>query len=220
MESHGVTMIIVMLGAPGAGKGTQSKVLQDELNLVHISSGDLLRDNIRRGTALGKTADDYITKGELVPDKLMIDMIADRLAEPDAEHGVLLDGFPRTLPQAAALDDALDLMHKRVNAALYINVEDGVLIDRLSSRLTCRAKGHVFNLKFHKPQVEGICDYDGSELYQRPDDTPETAQKRLEVYFDQTRPIIGYYRDKGILCEVNGHQYRETVTWELLNCLR
>lgn len=213
-------MIIVMLGAPGAGKGTQSKLLQDELNLLHISSGDLLRDNIRRETALGKVADEYITRGELVPDQLMIDMIIDRLAEPNAERGVLLDGFPRTLPQAAALDEALDMKHKRVNAALYINVADGILIERLSSRLTCRAKGHVFNLRFSLPQVEGICDYDGSELYQRPDDTPETAQKRLEVYFDQTLPIIGYYRDKGILCEVWGDQYIEHVTRDLLNCLR
>jgi adenylate kinase len=111
-------------------------------------------------------------------------------------------------------------MQKKVDSALYINVDDGVLIERLSSRLTCRARGHVFNLKFNRPQVEGICDYDGSELYQRPDDTPETAQKRLEVYFEQTRPIIGYYRDKGVLCEVNGDQYIETVTWELQNCLR
>ena len=213
-------MIIVMLGAPGAGKGTQSKRLGDELQLVHISSGDLLRDNIQRETPLGVIANEYMNKGELVPDALIIDMIIDRLAEPDIEQGVLLDGFPRTLPQAAALDDALSLKHKRVNAALYINVEDGVLIDRLTSRLTCRARGHVFNLKFNPPQVEGICDYDGSELYQRPDDTVEKAQTRLQVYFDQTMPIIDYYRQRGILCEVPGDQYIETVTWSLLNCLR
>lgn len=213
-------MIIVMLGAPGAGKGTQSKRLGDELRLVHISSGDLLRDNIQRETPLGKIANEYMNKGQLVPDGLIIDMIIDRLAEPDIEQGVLLDGFPRTLPQAAALDDALSLKHKRVNAALYINVADGILIDRLTSRLTCRAHGHVFNLKFNPPQVEGICDYDGSELYQRPDDTVEKAQTRLQVYFDQTMPIIDYYRQRGILCEVYGDQYIENVTYDLLNCLR
>lgn len=213
-------MIIILLGAPGAGKGTQSELLQERLGMVHISSGDLLRDHIRRGTELGMIADEYMKRSELVPDKLVIDMIVDRLAVPDAERGVLLDGFPRTVPQAAALDGSLDLRKKRVNAALYINVHDDVLIDRLSGRLTCTMCGHVFNEKSAPPKMPGICDYDGSALYQRPDDTREAAVKRLQVYFDQTRPIIDYYRQRGTLCEVNGEQAIDQVTAELMRCLR
>ncbi len=213
-------MILIFLGAPGAGKGTQSELLQESLGLLHISSGDLLRDHRRRGTELGEVANEYMKKGELVPDDLIINMIVDRLAAPDAARGVLLDGFPRTLPQAAALDDALDLKHQRVNAALYINVHDEVLIDRLSGRLTCSGCGHVYHEKFNPPKVEGICDHDGSPLYQREDDKRETAVKRLTVYFEQTRPIIAYYQERGLLCEVDGEQPIEKVTEDLMTCLR
>ncbi len=213
-------MIIIILGAPGAGKGTQSEALEKQLNLVHISSGDLLRDNIKRGTELGKAAEGYMSRGELVPDNIVIDMIVDRLAAPDAERGVLLDGFPRTLAQAEALDEALDLKGRRVNAALYINVPPEVLLDRLAGRLTCRNCGAVYHEKYNPPRVPGVCDVCGGELYQREDDRRETAGKRLQVYFEQTLPIIEYYRRRKILCEVNGDQPIEQVTHDLLACLR
>jgi adenylate kinase len=220
MTMESFQMIVILLGAPGAGKGTQSEILAEELQMVHVSSGDLLRDHRKRGTDLGKTAQEYMVKGELVPDDLIIEMIIDRLARPDAEHGVLLDGFPRTLPQAKALDEALDLREKRVNAALYINVPDDVLLDRLSGRLTCRNCGHVFHEKFAPPRVAGVCDVCGGELYMRDDDKRETAINRLQVYFNQTMPIIGYYREVNCLCEVDGVQSIEKVTAKLLECLR
>jgi adenylate kinase len=213
-------MIIVMLGAPGAGKGTQSEVLKDNLQLVHVSSGDLLRDNIKRGTELGRIANEYMVRGDLVPDKLIIDMILDRLQQPDAERGVLLDGFPRTRPQAEALDDALDQKGKRVNAALYIKVDDDTLVDRLSGRWICRKSGHIYHEKFAPPKVPGVCDIDGGELYQRDDDTREKAIKRLEVFHRETEPIIGYYLQQGVLCELDGDLPVEVVTQELLDCLR
>lgn len=212
-------MIIILLGAPGAGKGTQSEFLERRLGVVHISSGDLLRDHIRRGTELGKVAEGYMNNSLLVPDDLVIDMIVDRLAEPDAAKGVLLDGFPRTLPQCKALDNALHGQRKRVDQALYINVARDMLVDRLSGRWTC-PEGHVYHEKFNPPKHDRICDIDGKELFQRPDDTREKAEKRLAVYFEQTLPIIGYYRDKGILCEIDGERPIEQVTEDLLNCLK
>jgi adenylate kinase len=169
-------MIIIMLGAPGAGKGTQSKILAVELGMVHISSGDLLRDHVKQGTELGKIAQPYMGPGNLVPDSLIIDMIIDRLAAPDAEHGVILDGFPRTLPQAKALDEALDLKGKCVNAALYINVPDDLLLDRLSGRLTCRRSGHIFHEKFAPPKQSGVCDICGGEVLCEVDGTQTIEQ--------------------------------------------
>lgn len=212
-------MIIILLGAPGAGKGTQSDVLQSELRMVHVSSGNLLRDHRKRGTELGQIAEGYMVKGELVPDDLVIQMIAERLGAPDAEHGILLDGFPRTLPQAAALDDALNLKGKMVNSVIYVKVADETLLDRLSGRWTCRDCGHVYHEKFAPPKVAGICDVCGSELYQRDDDKRETAMKRLQVYFDQTLPIIEYYTERHILCEVNGEQPIVAVTGDIMKCL-
>lgn len=213
-------MIIIMLGAPGAGKGTQSEVLKENLQMVHISSGDLLRDNIKRGTELGAVANQYMSKGDLVPDNLIIEMILDRLLLPDAEHGVLLDGFPRTRPQAEALSEALEFKGKRVNAALYIHVEDDILIDRLSGRWMCRKCGHIYHEKYAPPRVHGVCDLDGGELYQREDDTREKASHRVLVFHRDTEPIIDYYRHTGVLCEVNGDQYVEKVTHDLMECLR
>jgi len=213
-------MIIILLGAPGAGKGTQAELLEEELQMVHVSSGDLLRDNIKRGTELGKVADGYMSKGELVPDNLVIEMILERIDAPDVERGILLDGFPRTLPQAEALDDALEVKGKRVNSALYIKVDNETLLDRLSGRWICRKNGHIFHEKFAPPAVPGICDECGSELYQRDDDTRETTMNRLQVYFKQTLPIIQYYRERNFLCEVNGDQAIERVMDDLLECLR
>ncbi len=221
LSDNGVTqMIIILLGAPGAGKGTQSEILEDRLGMVHISSGDLLRENVKNDTELGRVANEYMIKGLLVPDHLIIDMITDRMALPDAERGVLLDGFPRTLPQAEALDDALDIKGKRVNSALYIKVADDALIGRLSGRWICRKCGHIYHEKFNPPTVPGVCDVCGGELYQRPDDTRETAITRIEVFHNLTQPIIEYYRRRGILQEVNGDQPVEDVTRDLLERLR
>lgn len=213
-------MIILLFGAPGAGKGTQSEILEERLQMLHISSGDLLRDHRKRNTELGTIAEEYMHRGELVPDDLIIEMIIDRISALDARHGVLLDGFPRNLAQAAALDEALDLRGQRVNAALYINVAYNVLTDRLSGRLTCKNCGHVYHEKFAPPTKPGVCDNCGGELYQRDDDKRETAVKRLSVYFEQTQPIIQYYREKHLLCEVNGDQAVDKVTQALLVCLR
>jgi adenylate kinase len=213
-------MIIIMLGAPGAGKGTQSDILKETLQLVHISSGDLLRDNIKRDTELGRVANEYMVKGALVPDNLIIQMILDRLHEPDAEHGVLLDGFPRTKPQAEALNEALEFQGRRVNAALYIHVDDDKIIERLSGRWICREEGHIYHDKFAPPKVPGVCDIDGSELYQRDDDKRETVIKRLDVFHKNTEPIIDFYKLTGVLCEIDGDRPIEAVTQELLGCLR
>jgi adenylate kinase len=213
-------MIIILIGGPGAGKGTQSEILEERLRMVHVSSGDLLRDNVRRGTALGQAADKYMSDGKLVPDKLVIEMIEDRLAAPDTERGVLLDGFPRTEPQARALDDALDLKGRRVNMVLYINVDDETMIDRISGRLMCRKCGHIFHEKFKPPKVPGVCDECGGELYQREDDTRETAAKRVISFHEQTRPIVEYYRGRGVLCEIDGRKSVVEVTADLLSCLR
>ena len=208
-------MIIIMLGAPGAGKGTQSEILAEKLGMVHVSSGDLLRDHVKRETELGITAQEFMVKGNLVPDNLIIDMIIDRLAAPDAEHGVILDGFPRTLPQAQALDEALDLKGKCVNSALYINVPDGGTVGPAIGRWTCRKGGHVFHEKFALPKKRGVCDICGGELYQRDDDKRETTTNRLQVYFKQTMPIIEYYHNQNVLCEIKGTQTIEQVTEQL-----
>jgi adenylate kinase len=213
-------MIIIMLGAPGVGKGTQAEVLEEKLQLVHVSSGDLLREHVKLGTELGKLAETYMVKGELVPDRFVIEMIIDRLSRPDAEHGILLDGFPRTLPQAQALDDALDIRCKRVNSALYIKVPEDVLIGRLTGRLTCRNCGAVYHVEYNPPKVVGVCDICGGELYQREDDKLDTVMRRQKEYFDKTTPIIDYYRERKVLCEVDGNQAIEAVTEDLLKCLR
>jgi adenylate kinase len=207
------------MGPPGAGKGTQSEILEERLQLVHVSSGDLLRDHRRRGTDLGKTAEEYMVNGKLVPDDLVIEMIIERLARPDVEHGILLDGFPRTLPQAEALGKALDMRGKLVNCVLYIKASREVLLDRLSGRWTC-PNGHIFHEKFAPPKVAGVCDDCGAQLYQRDDDKRETAIKRLQEFEKATLPIVEYYRERRILCELNGDQSVEKVTNEMLECLR
>ena len=169
---------------------------------------------------MGRKAESYMNAGVLVPDVLILEMIEGRMREPDTRRGWLMDGFPRTLPQAAALDEALDMKGKRVNSAIYIKVDNEVLLDRLSGRLTCRKCGHVYHEKFAPPRVAGVCDVCGGELYQRDDDKRETAVDRLTVYFDLTLPIIQYYRDRNLLCEVNGEQPIEQVTEDVLGCLR
>ena len=211
---------IVLLGPPGVGKGTQAKILLDRTGLAHISSGDLFRENIKNQTELGKLAQRFMVKGELVPDDVTIAMIKDRLAQPDCKAGAILDGFPRTPAQAEALEDILKGFDGRVNAVPQIIVPLDVIVDRLSGRWTCRANGHVFNAKTNPPKESGKCDFDGSELYQRDDDKAETVRRRIDVYFEQTSPLIMYYRDHGKLVEVDGMQSIEQVTADILAALK
>jgi adenylate kinase len=207
---------IVMLGPPGVGKGTQAKILSEKTGLAHISSGDLFRENLKNQTELGKLAQTYMTKGELVPDDVTVAMIKDRLTRPDCEAGAILDGFPRTPAQAEALEIMLREFNGQVDVVPFITASDEILVKRLTGRWTCRAEGHVFNEKTNPPKNAGKCDFDGSELYQRDDDKAETVKRRIEVYFKQTSPLINYYRDHGKLAEIDGTQSIDQVTENLL----
>jgi len=211
--------IIVMLGPPGAGKGTQAKVLAEKSGLPHVSSGDLFRENLKAQTDLGKLAQSYMDRGELVPDDVTIAMVRDRLEKPDTAQGAVLDGFPRTPPQAAALDAMLAELGGEVKAVPYISVPAEVLVERLGGRWSCRAQGHVFHEKNNPPRVPGKCDYDGSELYQRDDDKPETVKRRIQVYLDQTAPLIDYYQKRGLLMEIDGTKPIEQVSEQLLQAV-
>lgn len=210
---------IVMLGPPGAGKGTQAQILTKELGLPHISSGDIFRENLKNRTELGEQAEGYLQRGELVPDDLTIEMIRKRLSEPDAEAGAILDGFPRTPPQAKALGELLAGLGGQVLAVPYINVPEPVLVERLSGRWVCREQGHVFHEKYNPPREAGRCDIDGSELYQRDDDKAETVIRRIHVYMEQTQPLIDYYRQRGLLLEIDGTQPIEQVSEDLLSAV-
>lgn len=210
---------IVLLGPPGAGKGTQAQIVSARLGLPHISSGDIFRENLKNQTELGMHARSFIDRGELVPDDVTIGMIRDRLSRPDCQSGALLDGFPRTPQQAEALVGILAEHNGRVAAVPYINVPEAVLIERLTGRWTCRASGHIFHEKFSPPRQPGRCDHDGSDLYQREDDKAETVSHRIRVYFEQTMPLIDYYRGKGLLVEVDGRQSIEKVSADLLAAL-
>ena len=212
-------IFIVLLGPPGVGKGTQAKIVAETAGLPHISSGDLFRENMKNETELGKLAQSYINKGELVPDDVTIGMIRERLARKDCQNGALLDGFPRTIVQAEALEKLLAEFGGCVNHVPYINASASVLVDRLSGRWTCRENGHVFHEKFNPPQTAGICDMDGSELYQRDDDKSETVIRRIQVYSSQTAPLVEYYRRAGCLEEINGEQAIDKVTADLLAVL-
>jgi adenylate kinase len=210
---------IVMLGPPGVGKGTQAKILAEKTGLAHISSGDLFRENIKNQTELGKLAQSIIKKGELVPDDVTIAMIRERLSRPDCTAGAILDGFPRTPPQADALKLMLAEFDGDVDFVPFVNADKEVLVKRLSGRRTCRAHGHIFHATFNPPKVDGVCDLDGSELYQRDDDKPETVTRRIQVYMDQTSPLISYYRECCKLVEINGAQPIEDVTAALVQAL-
>ena len=214
-----MTSFIVMLGPPGVGKGTQAKILSEKTGLAHISSGDLFRENLKNQTELGKLAQTYMTKGELVPDDVTVAMIKDRLSRPDAQAGAILDGFPRTPAQAEALESMLQDFNGQVDVVPFVTADEDVLIDRLTGRWTCRAEGHVFNEKTNPPKVAGKCDFDGSELYQRDDDKLETVKNRIQVYFKQTSPLISHYRDYGKLIEIDGTQSIDQVTEDLLAAL-
>jgi adenylate kinase len=215
-----MTTFIVLLGPPGVGKGTQAKILSERTGLAHISSGDLFRENLKNQTELGKLAQTYMSKGELVPDDVTIAMIRDRLNRPDCKMGAILDGFPRTPAQAAALEAMLKEFHGQVDAVPFIMGSEEVLVDRLGGRWTCRASGHIFNEKFNPPKESGKCDFDGSELYQRDDDKAETVKRRIQVYLEQTSPLIDYYREHGKLVEIDGMQPIDVVTQAMVKALQ
>lgn len=207
---------IVLLGPPGAGKGTQAKNLCKALSLPHISSGDMFRENINNQTELGVLAKGYIDCGDLVPDSVTITMIRERLSKADCSKGALLDGFPRNPAQAEAFDTMLEDFGGKVDVVPYIHVPESILVERLSGRWNCRKQGHVFHEVYNPPKERGICDFDGSGLYQREDDKVETVTNRIRVYHKQTQPLIDYYHKKGILVEIDGTQTIEKVTADIL----
>jgi adenylate kinase len=214
-----MSRFIVLLGPPGAGKGTQAKLVSGKLSLPHISSGDIFRENLKNKTELGQLADGFINRGELVPDDITIAMIKDRLSRPDCEAGALLDGFPRTAPQAEALDEMLADLDGSVVAVPYIKVSEEILIDRLTGRWTCPICSRVYHEKFNPPKDTGCCDYDNAELYQRDDDKVKTVAQRIRVYLKQTQPLIDYYQEVGVLLEVDGAQAIDAVAADLYAAL-
>jgi adenylate kinase len=195
---------LILFGPPGAGKGTQASRLQTDFQLPFISTGDMLRANVKDETELGRKAKEYMDAGDLVPDDLMVAMAAERLQEDDARDGFILDGFPRTIDQAQALDDQLSELGRRVTAALLIDVPDEEVIRRLSGRRVCVKAGHNYHVDFDPPKHEGVCDQDGSRLVQRDDDKPDVIKKRLEVYHQKTKPLVDYYDDQGLMRRIDG----------------
>ena len=204
---------IVLLGPPGAGKGTQAEVISEKMGIPHISSGDIFRHNLKNQTELGVLAEGYINKGDLVPDDVTIAMINDRLSKEDCAGGSLLDGFPRTPAQAVALDHLLKDLDGYVVAVPYIKVGDDELILRLTGRWTCSGCGRVYHEKFNPPKTQGICDDDGSKLYQRDDDKVDTVTNRIQVYLNKTAPLIDYYKEQGVLLVINGNQSIENFIY-------
>ncbi|MDE6686351.1 MAG: adenylate kinase [Lachnospiraceae bacterium] len=197
-------MKIIMLGAPGAGKGTQAKMIADKYQIPHISTGDIFRANIKNGTELGKEAKTYMDKGELVPDELTVRILLDRVAQPDCEKGYVLDGFPRTIPQAEVLDQELTKRNEKIDYAINVEVPDENIVRRMSGRRACVSCGATYHLVHIPPKKEGLCDKCGTELILRDDDKEETVKNRLGVYHDQTQPLIEYYSNKGVLQSVDG----------------
>ena len=207
-------MYIIFLGAPGAGKGTQAVMLAEKLKLVQVASGDLFRQALQKETELGIKAKAYMEKGQLVPDEITIQMVLERLSAPDCENGAILDGFPRNIQQAEALDKALAQQSKAIDKVVYIKVSEEELLKRLSGRWICRNCQAPYHAVDSPPKVKGKCDRCGGELYQRPDDTVETVKKRLEVYFAETAPLIDYYNQAGKLVEINGEGSVDEVQQE------
>jgi adenylate kinase len=204
-------MNLILLGPPGAGKGTQAERISDIYNIPPISTGDIFRENLKEGTELGLKAKEYMDRGELVPDQVVIDIVKDALSKPGKEKGFILDGFPRTVAQADALKEMLQKMDRPLDRVLNIAVPDQVVIERLTARRTCRSCGTVYHLLFNPPQQEGICDQCGGELYRRDDDSEETVMARLEEYRAKTQPLIDYYREEGLLRDVEGSAGMEEV---------
>lgn len=212
-------MDVILLGAPGAGKGTQAKVLEERSGLVHVASGDLFRAALRQGTELGMLAKSYMDRGELVPDRVVIQMIVERISQKDCASGVIFDGFPRTLDQASALEQELKEHQRKIDYVIYLSVPDDVLMRRIAGRQTCKTCGSTYNIYYFPSKRPNVCDECGGKLYQRSDDSMETARHRLEVYFAQTRPLIQYYRGQGSLVEIDGQREISLVTEAMIESI-
>lgn len=212
-------MKLVILGPPGAGKGTQAEYIVERYNIPHISTGDIFRENIKNNTELGKEAKSYMDKGLLVPDDLVIALVEDRLNKEDAKKGFLLDGFPRTVAQAVSLDSILDKNDEKLTNVINITVDPKILIERAVGRRVCKTCGMTYHVKFNPPKVEGVCDKDGTKLIQRDDDTEETVKTRISVYFDQTAPLIDYYRAQNLLVDIDGAKDIDKVFEDIINGL-
>ena len=212
-------MKIIMLGAPGAGKGTQAKKIAEKYHIPHISTGDIFRANIKNGTELGKKAKTYMDQGLLVPDELTVDLVIDRVGQDDCKDGYILDGFPRTIPQAECLDAALEKRGEKVDFAINVEVPDENIVNRMSGRRACVGCGATYHIKYNPTKVDGVCDACGEKLVLRADDKPETVQKRLGVYHDQTQPLIDYYTKSGVLKEVDGTVDMEDVFQAIVEIL-
>ncbi len=213
-------MYIVLLGAPGAGKGTQADILKEKLNLAHVASGDLFRQALAKGTPLGLQAKAYMEKGQLVPNEITIKMVLERLEAPDTKNGVLLDGFPRNVEQAKALDEALKKQNKAIDKAVYIKVSEAELLKRLTGRWICRNCQTPYHEVNSPPKVKGKCDKCGGDLYQRPDDNTETIKNRLKVFFAETTPLIDYYTKAGKLLEINGEGTMEEISNRIISSIQ
>jgi adenylate kinase len=210
---------LVLLGPPGSGKGTQGERLNADLHLPYYATGDILRAAVRDETPLGKSAKEYMDRGDLVPDDVIVGLIADRIDSEEARHGFILDGFPRTTPQAEALDAKLGELGRAVSTVLLIEASDDEVVRRLGGRRTCEAEGHVYHVEFNPPQVEGVCDIDGSPLITRDDDKPDVIRKRLATYHEKTEPLVAYYDGQGVLRRVDGAREPAVVTDELREIL-
>ena len=212
-------MKIIMLGAPGAGKGTQAKMIAEKCGIPHISTGDIFRANIKNGTELGAKAKEYMDKGLLVPDELVCDLVVDRIQQADCEKGYILDGFPRTIPQAEALENALNAIEQKLDYAFDFDVPDENIINRMSGRRACVGCGATYHVLFNPTKVEGKCDVCGESLILRDDDKPETVKKRLDVYHTQTQPLIDFYTERKVLVEVDGTQSMDKVFDDIMKIL-
>lgn len=210
-------MKLIMLGAPGAGKGSQAKVLSDKYGIPHISTGDIFRANIKEGTELGKKAKEYMDQGLLVPDELVCDLVVDRIKQDDCKKGFILDGFPRTIPQAKSLDAALEQINEAMDYAVDLEVDDEVIVERMGGRRACLECGATYHVVNMPPAKEDVCDRCGSKLVLRDDDQPETVKKRLSVYHEQTAPLIQYYKEKGILVQFDGTLKPDEVFRQIVN---
>ena len=212
-------MKLILLGAPGAGKGTQAKMIAEKCGIPHISTGDIFRANIKNGTELGAKAKEYMDKGLLVPDELVCDLVVDRIQQADCEKGYILDGFPRTIPQAEALENALNAIEQKLDYAIDIDVPDENIINRMSGRRACVGCGATYHVLFNPTKVEGKCDVCGESLILRDDDKPETVKKRLDVYHTQTQPLIDFYTERKVLVEVDGTQSMDKVFDDIMKIL-
>jgi len=207
---------LIFLGPPGAGKGTQAKLLQARRGIPQISTGDILREAIARGSALGQKAKEYVERGDLVPDEVMVGIIAERLSQPDTSDGFILDGFPRTVAQARSLEELLARLGRKITAVVYFDLPEEKIVRRLSGRLICARCGAIYHMEHHPPRQPGICDVDEGPLYRRDDDQPEVVRKRIQVYREETQPLVAFYRERGLLHVVDASQGVETLYQSIL----